>query len=62
MALAALARDEYCAFVGASAVVIGGVSDPDTAEAMAVREGLALAREWTSWGRACGSPLIAQMW
>ena len=45
MTLAAVARDEYGAFLGASAVVMEGVSDPDTVEAMAVREGLALARD-----------------
>ena len=43
MALAAVARDEYGAFLGAFAVVMEGVSE--TAEAMAVREGLALARD-----------------
>ena len=45
MALAAVARDEYGAFLGASAVVMEGVSDPETAEAMGVRDGLALARD-----------------
>ena len=36
MALAAVARDEYGAFLGTSAVVMEGVSDPETAEAMGV--------------------------
>jgi len=45
MALAAVARDEYGAFLGAFAVVMEGVSDSETAKAMAVREGLALARD-----------------
>ena len=45
MTLAAVARDEYGAFLGAFAVVMEGVSDSETAKAMAVREGLALARD-----------------
>ena len=45
MALAAVAMDEYGAFLGAFAVVMEGVSDSETAEAMAVREGLALAKD-----------------
>ena len=45
MALAAVARDEYGAFLGVFAVVMEGVSDSEMAKAMAVREGIALARD-----------------
>jgi ribonuclease HI len=42
-AVAAVARDADGAFLGASAVASRGVTDPETMEALACREGLALA-------------------
>ena len=44
-AVAAVARDEAGIFQGASALVVTGVSSPEIAEALAGREGLALARD-----------------
>ena len=43
--VAAVARDEAGIFQGASALVVTGVSSPEIAEALAGREGLALARD-----------------
>ena len=43
--MAAIARDERGSFQGASVLVMEGVSSPETAEAMACREGLALAKD-----------------
>ena len=43
--IAAVARDEAGIFQGASALVVTGVSSPEIAEALAGREGLALARD-----------------
>lgn len=43
--MAAVARSEHGLFLGASALVIEGVTDPEIAEAMAVREGLDLAHD-----------------
>lgn len=45
IAVAAVARDEAGIFQGASALVVAGVSSPEIAEAMAGREGLALAQD-----------------
>src|SRR6185312_11339021 len=45
VAVAAVARDEAGIFQGASALVVTGVSSPEIAEALAGREGLALARD-----------------
>jgi ribonuclease HI len=45
VALAAAARDGIGNFLGASALVVEGVSSPEVAEAMACREGLALASD-----------------
>ena len=45
MTMAAVARDEAGRFQGASVVVMQGISDPETAEVMACREGLALASD-----------------
>ena len=44
-AMAAVARDETGVFLGASVLVAQGVSPPEVAEAMACREGLALASD-----------------
>ena len=44
-AVAAVARGETGAFLGASSVVFHGMSDPETMEAMACREGMALAAD-----------------
>ena len=41
----AIARDERGSFQGASVLVMEGVLSPETAEAMACREGLALAKD-----------------
>ncbi|TVU04461.1 hypothetical protein EJB05_47571, partial [Eragrostis curvula] len=43
--MAAVARDEAGKFMGASAVIVEGVLDPEIAEAMACREGFALASD-----------------
>ena len=43
--MAVIARDERGSFHGASVLVMEGVSSPETAEAMACREGLALAKD-----------------
>jgi ribonuclease HI len=42
---AAVARNSSSQFLGASIVAVMGMSDPETLEAMAVREGLALASD-----------------
>ena len=44
-AVAAVARDETGMFLGASALVVEGITSPEVAEAMACREGLALASD-----------------
>ena len=44
-AMAAVARDETGMFLGASALVVEGTTSPEVAEAMACREGLALASD-----------------
>ena len=44
-AMAAMARDETGIFLGASALVVEGITSPEVAEAMACREGLALASD-----------------
>jgi ribonuclease HI len=44
-AISAVARDEGGQFLGASVVVLQGVSDPESLEAMACREGLALSAD-----------------
>jgi ribonuclease HI len=44
-AIAAIARSREGTFLGASAVVLRGVTDPETLEAMACREGLNLAAD-----------------
>ena len=44
-AVLAVARDDAGVFVGASAFVLRDADDPETLEAMACREGLALARD-----------------
>ena len=44
-AVAAVARDSPGLFLGASAVTFSGILDPETLEAMACREGLALASD-----------------
>jgi hypothetical protein len=41
----AVARDATCANQGASVLVIEGIMNPETLEAIATREGLALADE-----------------
>ena len=41
--VAAISRDSTGLFLGASAVVFAGISDPATLECMAIREALALA-------------------
>jgi ribonuclease HI len=43
--VAAVARDEGGVFLGASTLVVEGVCDPETMEAAACREGLALAQD-----------------
>jgi ribonuclease HI len=43
--VAAIARDEIGAFLGASAVVIRGADDPEILEAVACMEGMALASD-----------------
>ena len=43
--VAAVARDGAGRFLGASAVVMLGISDPETMEVLALREGLALAND-----------------
>ena len=43
--MAAVARDEAGNFLGASALVMEGITDPEMAEAMACREGMALASD-----------------
>ena len=47
-AMVAVARDEAGVFMGASALVLKGISDPETAEVLACREGLALATDLLS--------------
>lgn len=42
-ALVALCRTKQGVYAGASAIVVQNISDPDTIEALACREGLALA-------------------
>jgi ribonuclease HI len=44
-AATAIARDEVGNFMGASALVIAGISEPETMEAIAYREGLSLASD-----------------
>jgi len=44
-AMAAVARNETGMFLGASALVVEGITSPEVAEAMACREGLALASD-----------------
>ena len=44
-AVAAVARDETGMFLGASALVVEGITSPEVAEAMACREGLVLASD-----------------
>ena len=46
--VAAVARDEADVFMGASALVLKGISDPKTTEVLACREGLALATDLLS--------------
>lgn len=41
----AIARDANVLFMGASAVVMTGMTDPETMEVLACREGLALAQD-----------------
>ena len=41
--MAAIVRDSAGVFLGASAVVLEGITDAEIAEALACREGLALA-------------------
>jgi ribonuclease HI len=43
--IAAVARDANGSFLGASSVVMDGMSDPETLEAMACREGLILGED-----------------
>jgi len=43
--MAAVARDEDGYFLGASALVMEDITDPEMAEAMACREGMALASD-----------------
>ena len=43
--VAAVAKDETGLFLGASAVVSQGITDPETMEVLAFREGLALAHD-----------------
>jgi len=45
VSMAAVAHDEAGQFMGASVLVLAGVSDPEMAEAIACREGLALAAD-----------------
>jgi ribonuclease HI len=45
--VAAVARDQTGMFLGASGVVLEGITDVETAEAIACREGLALASDLT---------------
>ncbi|CAN6318053.1 unnamed protein product [Urochloa humidicola] len=45
VSMAAIARNEAGNFMGASALVVEGISDPEMAEAMACREGMALASD-----------------
>ena len=45
VALAAVARDGRGIFLGASALVLNGITDPETAEVLACREGFALAAD-----------------
>ena len=45
----AIARDEAGIFLGASAIMMEGVSDLETAEALACREGLALVSDLMLW-------------
>ena len=47
-AMTAVARDKVGVFMGASALVLKGNSDPETAEVLACREGLALATDLLS--------------
>ena len=43
--VAVVCRDETGAYLGSSALVIGGVDDPEILETIACREGLALAQD-----------------
>ena len=43
--IAAVARDSSGVFLGASSVTVSGLSDPETPEVLACREGLALASD-----------------
>jgi ribonuclease HI len=47
-AVAAVARSDRGVYMGASAIVLLGNTDPETLEALACREGLALARDITA--------------
>lgn len=44
-AIATVARDTNSAFLGASSMVFSGMTEPETFEALAVREGLCLASD-----------------
>lgn len=44
-AAAAIARDDAGVFIGASVLVVEGITDPETMEALACREGLALSSD-----------------
>ena len=46
--MTAVARDKAGIFMGALALVLKGISDPETAEVLACREGLALATDLLS--------------
>jgi hypothetical protein len=58
--LAAIARDASGTFLGVSAEVVERVSDPETAEVLAVQEGLALAKDLM--GSGFSLQLIVPMW
>jgi hypothetical protein len=57
-AMTAVARDEARVFMGASALVVNDISDPETAEVMACREGLALAIDLLGGVWDCSAPVF----
>jgi len=59
VSLAAVARDSSGCYLGASTLVFAGVSDPETLEVLACREGLALANDLIRRARVASDCLDA---
>jgi hypothetical protein len=62
--VAAIAHDPTDIFLGASGVVLDGITEPEIAEVMACREGLALAADLmltsVRWHRIV--PMLSEAW